>query len=164
MQTDQANNRIILTFNNATLTPGTPETFFLNDNRVDRVVLNKKGSDIEAIIYLKSPASIQKNQLGGENPRIYLDIITSTLLTSPDVTFVPVSPYPQAKPTTTPELTPIPTPVVPTPTTKPPVQPTTATPYDKLIPGLLLSILVMVGKTPVVLLTGIKKRHYPPGF
>ena len=70
IQTDQANKRIILTFNNVTLAPGTPETFSLNDNRVERVVLNKKGSDIEAIIYLKSPASI-KNQLGGETPYLF---------------------------------------------------------------------------------------------
>ena len=162
MQTDQANNRIILTFNNATLTPGTPETFFLNDNRVDRVVLNKKGSNVEAIIYLKSPASIQ-NQLGGENPRIYLDIVTSTLLTSPDVTILPASPSPPTQPTTTPALTSTPTPVVPTPTTKPPVQPTTATPYDKINPRVIVIDPGHGGKDPGVLLT-YQEKTYPPGF
>jgi len=149
MQMDQANNRVILTFNNVSLAPGTPSSFNVNDNRVNRIELQKKGNTIEAIIYLKSPATISKNQLGGDSPRVYLDITSSTLLTSPTVTVAPVITTPETKPTSTSPTTPKPVPSIDVSTL----------PFNKINPKVIVIDPGHGGKDPGCVVNGYQEKN-----
>ncbi|MCX6090744.1 MAG: N-acetylmuramoyl-L-alanine amidase [Candidatus Atribacteria bacterium] len=78
LEVGEGGRQLVVSFENADLDPGVSDSYTVNDERVERVDVQKRGNLLVATVTLKSPVTIKKGVLGGSKPRVYLDLVSST--------------------------------------------------------------------------------------